>query len=689
MNLPFGFVESFSLCPLCNWLTIMIQAFRMRCFRVIPSFQTEGLQAEGLQKVYGLLLVLVCAGMTLGCFSAEAQESGNVTKKGLLDTPKRPTGIETFAPELVDAKGAGSAYDQGVQVYKIVFQGLRLVKEPTVLAAMTLQPGAVYNRNDLLKDLKRIYELGYFSESMKATPIATSQGVVIQITLQENTPVVAVNPKGYEALTTAEVLACFQDQVGMPQNLKLLNQGIETLRKTYEDKGYILAQVTGVQDQPDGTLDVLIDEGRIGKILFVGNRKTKDQVIRRELSLKEGGLYNEKTLTDDLKRLYGMQFFSDVRRGIAASPDTPGRYDVTIEVDEKRTAALSLGGGVDTITGFFGSAGYNDPNFRGEGENLNLLFSIGSGILLRDNRTQTSGQIYQFEANWSTISVKETDNALSFGGYGRFSPSFNVPLSSERRFGVETTWSRPIHSLPNTSFALNLKGEQVNLREGDFERLNRLYGITQAQRDTMLEKGFFLMASPTLAFDTRDNRFDPSNGWFNSIGATGALGMSGLDSYASLTGNLRYYKALTPWLTLALNGQAASSVFGDIPDFNAFRLGGAWSVRGYQEGGLGVGSGLLLGTAELRSKVPFLAPVAKRIKFLDSLRLAVFTDAGTLLNESEWNRFYGRLGSGYSVGAGVRVTIPGVGPLRVDYAVPLRNAQDGNRRFSFGVGQKF
>jgi len=607
------------------------------------------------------------------------------------EDPEKPTTtpLSEFAPEVVTSNSGGAAYDRGVQIYRIDIRGNRLVSQQTILSAMTLQPGSLYSRNDLIKDLKRIHDLGYFTEDVKATPIATSQGIVLQITVNENTPVTNIEPVGNEALPSHEIVSMFKKQAGMPQNLQFLNESIAATEKLYHDKGFILARVEQVVDRPDGKLEVKVQEGRIDKIQFVGNRKTKDHVIKREMLLKEGDVYNEKVLMDDLQRIFSSQAFSDVRRVLTVSPDHPDRYNLTIELDEKRTAAISLGGGVDTATGFFGSLGYTDPNFRGMGENVSGLFSIGSGVLLRDNRTQANRQIYQVELNWSTPSINETDNALSVGGFGRFTPSFNVPLAVERRWGAETTWSRPINRLPNTSFALTLRGEHVALGEGDLTRLQELYAVSTAQRDAQLTKGTFLSLTPTLAYDTRNNRFDPTEGWFNTIGLTGALGLGGVDSYSALSANVRHYKALTPWLTLALNGQAASSVFADIPDFNAFRLGGTNSVRGYNEGGLGIGSGMLMGSAELRAKVPFLAPFAQKVKFLDSIRVALFADGGTLFNESANNAIFNRIGYGYSIGAGIRMNIPGVGPLRIDYAIPLRGAGSAVRRFSFGVGQKF
>jgi outer membrane protein insertion porin family len=261
-------------------------------------------------------------------------------------------------------------------------------------------------------------------------------------------------------------------------------------------------------------------------------------------------------------------------------------------------------------------------------------------------------------------------------------------LAIERRIGSEVTWARPIERWKNTAFSLTARAENVSMREGaSLASLADRFGVNQQQRDQMLKGGSFLTLTPTLAYDSRDNRFDPSSGWFNTVSFTGATGTA---SYGALTANVRKYFKLHDGVTLALNAQGGKSLLGDMPEFNMFRMGGTWSVRGFQEGGLGVGNGFLLSSAEIRTKVPFVSRFSQKVPMLDSLRTVFFADAGTLLGESQFNSLFDRAGFGYSVGMGIRLTVPGVGPLRVDYAIPLSSSNDNYiRRFNFGVGQKF
>jgi outer membrane protein insertion porin family len=524
---------------------------------------------------------------------------------------------------------------------------------------------------------------------MKAIPKATKDGIVIYITLEENSPVTGIDIKGNQVLTDADIEKIFADQIGLPQNIEALNAGIAELEKKYVTDGYILAKVVDISDTPEGTLVLKVDEGVIDSIKVVGNRKTKDFVVTKNLVLKAGDVYNDTTMNDDLKRLFSLQAFDDVRRVLTPSAKHHEKYDLVVEVDEKRSGAFSLGGGIDTVTGFFGSVGYSDPNFLGRGENLTTQIGIGSGVIGRDTRTQARTPTYQIDLGWSTPYLAGTDNAFSVNLFGRDMQSFNIPLALERRIGGGATISRAIQRYNNVSASLGLKVENVALREGGSDSNLAFFNISPTERARELSQGgTFVSLGPTIAFDNRNNRYDPTTGWFNTASVGGTLGL-GADSYGTASINLRKYIALNKTLSLAWNGQLSSSLFNDIPDFNAFRLGGPFTVRGYQEGGLGIGSGQAITSLELRSKFPLWGKL-KDVAFLETLRIVGFMDAGTLFNESQVNTLFARNGNGASIGAGVRLTIPGVGPLRFDYAIPLVTTnKDYQQNFSFGVGQKF
>ncbi len=597
----------------------------------------------------------------------------------------QPTPVSEFAPDSATSS-PNTRYDEALTINKISVNGNRLIDDYQIKDTMVMRSGSLYKKGTLQSDLRRIYDMGYFTEKIRAVPIATRDGIHLRIEVEENAPVTGVQVNGNQIVTDAELMEIFSPQTGLPQNIKQLNESIEKIEKLYAEKGYILARVKNISDDPDGMINLDINEGRIENIHFVGNRKTKDYVVERLMRMKSGDIYNEKILSEDLKRIFGTQSFSDVRRVITASPDEPDKYDLTVELDEKKTGAISLGGGLDTGTGIFGSVGYTDPNFRGRGENFSSIASVGTGVIGRGD-SLADARTYQFEVGWSTPSLRQTDNALGTSLYGRDMASINVPLGIERRIGANVTWSRPIKSFDNTAFSLGFGGERVSLREGGTSGDLSDLGITG--RNTQLEGGTFLNVTPTIAFDTRDNRFDPTKGWLNTYSLTGAAGLDGA-SYGTASANIRKYTKIRDGIVLALNAQAGNSLIGDVPAFNMFRMGGSYSVRGFQEGGLGIGNGFLMGSAELRSKLPLWGKL-KDIPILNTASTAFFADAGQVLDQAEFTSGdYAKSGFGISVGAGLRFNIPGVGPIRVDYALPVAGGNSKYyRRMNFGVGQKF
>jgi outer membrane protein assembly factor BamA len=119
----------------------------------------------------------------------------------------------------------------------------------------------------------------------------------------------------------------------------------------------------------------------------------------------------------------------------------------------------------------------------------------------------------------------------------------------------------------------------------------------------------------------------------------------------------------------------------------AFSLGGPYSIRGFRMNGVGVGESYLLGSAELQTPIPFF----DRFKYdiLKNMRFAFFVDAGRVFDPTITSKLYDRPNSAISVGLGLRVNIPGMGPIAIDYGLPLTNVGHCNKQhgyFTFGTG---
>ena len=233
-----------------------------------------------------------------------------------------------------------TSYDSNTAyISDIEILGSNIIKPDYILSKMKLKKGELYDKDLMQQDLKTIYKLGYFTERMKAIPVKNSNGTIsLKIIVEENIPVTDFTVEGNTVVSTEEIMQYLLPLKGKPQNIAAINKAIEQINQCYYNKGYILSKIDSIYDDPDGTLNISITEGRINSISIKGNEKTKEYVIERNIMTEPGTVYNENQMKQDLVRLYSTQAFKDVNRTIEASPDDPDKYDITIELKEQRTA---------------------------------------------------------------------------------------------------------------------------------------------------------------------------------------------------------------------------------------------------------------------------------------------------------------------------------------------------------------
>ena len=392
-------------------------------------------------------------------------------------------------------------------VKNIEIMGNNVIDTSLILQQMSIQQGGVYSRDAIKQDLKSIYQLGYFTEKMKAVPVNNSDGTVtLKIIVEENAPVTDFTIEGNTVVSTDEILNFLLPMKGKPQNIAELNEAIAKIQDCYSSKGYILARIESVSDDPDGTVNINIKEGTINRIMIAGNEKTKDYVIERNVLTEPGTIYNENVLKEDLVRLYATQAFKDVTREIEPTED-PDKYDITINIEEQRTASISVGGGIDSVTGVFGSVGIADNNFLGRGERLSLNGIAGTGVILNDSSIKRRMNI-QAELSYFKPYFYNADTSLMSKIFYRDFGSYQVPLAIERRIGAEATVAHRMKFNRHVTGTFSLGVENLDVSEGDGNKIRNMYSrynIPIADRAKQLEGGLFLSLSPALLYDTRDS----------------------------------------------------------------------------------------------------------------------------------------------------------------------------------------
>ncbi len=570
--------------------------------------------------------------------------------------------------------------------------GANIIKPEYIISKMSLQKGDLYDKDAMQQDLKTIYRLGFFTERMKAIPVKNSNGTIsLKIIVEENIPITDFTIEGNTVVSSEEIMQYLLPLKGKPQNISAINSAMEKINECYYSKGYILSKIDSIYDDPDGTINLNIMEGKINKIIITGNEKTKEYVIERNIMTEPGSVYNENLVKQDLVRLYSTQAFKDVNRTIEVSQDDPNMFDVTIDLKEQRTAAVSVGGGLDSATGAFGSLGISDNNFRGMNQRVSLTGLVGSGILMSDSSIKNHMN-YQAELSFFEPHFLNADNSLMSKIYFRDLGSYQIPLAIERRIGIESTIAHRLKFNPRMSTTFTGGVEYIHLSEGDRNSIERLYqnhGLDFAEREKQLEGGLFLRMAPGFAYDSRDSVTNPRHGALASVRFEEAFGLDGFGkTNGRLIGMAKKFIPIAKKSSLTFTARGGVKVHGDdMPEIMAFRLGGPYTIRGYKVNGVGTGTSFIMGSAELATPIPFVDRL--KINFLQNLRMTFWVDAGRVFDPTISSVLYDRPIQAITAGVGLKINIPGVGPLSVDYGFPLTNPGPNgspNGYFTFGVG---
>lgn len=617
----------------------------------------------------------------------------NTTTNTIFDASDVPSlRTETSAPEVnPDVLPTPVISEQEKTIKSIEFIGLNSLSQEEILSQMRMKVGEPYNRSDMQDDLKTIYETGYFSERMKAIPTNNDDGTVtIKIIVEENIPVKDFTIDGNTVISTEDILAKLEDMKGKPQNIAKINEAITKIQDLYMQKGYILSRIASVTDDPDGTINIVIKEGVIDKIMIEGNEKTKDYVVARNILTEPGMVYNENMIKEDLVRLYATQAFKDVTREIEPSADVEDAYDITIKIKEQRTASVSVGGGLDTATGLFGSLGISENNFRGRAERISLTGLAGTGVIMNDNSVVNHMNI-QAELSYFKPYFFNSDTSLNTRLFFRDFGSYQVPMAIEQRFGGEFTVAHKFKRNRHTTATFGLGVENINVKEGDRKKITSLYekyNVPLSERAKQLEGGLFLSLSPALLYDTRDSATITRHGTMASLRFDENIGLNGLNkTNGKLTGMIKQYIPIAKKSSFSLTVKGGGAIHGNIPEVMAYRLGGPYSIRGFKMSGVGTGNAFIMGSAEFATPIPFMDRT--RIAFLNNLRFTMWVDAGKVFNSTVSDKIYDRPMYAISAGVGLKVFIPGMGPLSIDYGIPLTNpGRNGSKSgyFTFGVG---
>lgn len=562
----------------------------------------------------------------------------------------------------------------GKIITKQIIEGNVAVPEAEIAAALKTKPGMQFTEAGLSEDLSAIYDLGWFYDlrpEFKTVP----EGVQVIYHVMENPVYQKTEVEGNTVLNKQRVASFFDLEQGKIANLKNINKCVQKLEEEYRSNGYILARVTDVHMEKDGTLKVAVNEGVVEGFKVKGNVKTKDYVVTREMKLKKGEPFNAKAARRSMQRVYNLGYFEDVN--IKLNPGRePNGVEVEISVVEMNTGTFGIGAGYSNADGFVGMVSIGDKNFRGIGDKINLRWEFGG----EDNKN------YDFSYTRPWLDDKETSATINLYDITNEYADYNIDGDEiarydKKRRGQEITFSRRTHNefVSNYITIKNRDDIYKGPADGYEDDVNQYYEkkfeksphfkkewMPQTPEERRKEN-FGVTRSITFGrvYDSRDNVYDPHEGKRIGYSVEWAGGMGGDFDFTKWTADWRYYFRAGGESVWALN-LGAGYASGDMPLSQRFTMGGSDTLRGYEDD-------QFRGNSMLKATLEYRFPIVKKVQGV------LFTDNGYAWDKRHEDEFdMGLLKNSY--GVGLRINSP-LGPVKLDYGY----GEDGGKfHFSFG-----
>ena len=584
-------------------------------------------------------------------------------------TPNRLNLPPREAPTPGQGIGVSAEEQQEIAPYfnqiltKVTIEGNEEIPSEEIHKVLASKPGLPLTEEDVTRDLQAIYAMGWFydlSPSFQVVP----EGVQVTYHVRENPKFDHLEVEGNTKLSTEKIRQIVSLPKGKMINIRESTRKLNFVEEQYKRDGYILARITDVNLNPDGTLAVKINEGIVEDFKVKGNVKTKDKVILREIRLKKGEPFNSTLARRSLNRIQNLGFFEDVNMKLNPGRE-PNAVEMEITVAEMNTGTFGIGAGYSDADGFIGMVSVGDKNFRGTGDSIQVRWEFGGA----DNRN------YEFSYRKPWLDKKETSLNLTlydltneYADYDR--KGDEIARYDKKRRGQEITLGRPQGEFVRHFITLKhrddkyvekVDGYDTQYYEPDYK--GETYGKTYQERR---KENFGTTNSITYSrvYDSRDNIYDPHAGKRNSYTFEWA-GLGGDFKFEKISVNYRYYLPMQRNRVLAFD-LAAGYAWGDMPLSQRFAVGGADTLRGYRDDQF-KGNSMLRGTAEYRF------PIRNKVQGV------FFYDIGYAWDKRDQKRFdLGLMESGY--GLGLRINSP-LGPIKLDWG---KGKQRSRFHFSFG-----
>ena len=600
----------------------------------------------------------------------------------------RPTVQPTAQPRTNSSNTIPSRNDLVVPAVEVQIVGATKELQAIIGEVIKTQVGGDTNQNQLQKDVTAILNTGLFSN---ATVSSSETPVGLQVVYRVEPLIVrSLQLSGARELKYQVAIEPFKSQIGQPISPSALRNAVKEINQWYADNGYSLARVLEIKPNRQGTLTLQVAEGLVSQIKFqfvndegetVDDKgkpikgRTKPDFLRQQLQLKPGAVFQDKVVRQDLQKLYGLGLFE------SANVDLDGdanQVDVIYKLKEVGARSVNLGGNFNGDQGIVGTFSYRDQNVRGTNDNLGVNIQAGSRHLGFDTKfTSPYRASNPDRLGYSINAFRRRGLSETFDDEIKLA---NGDKARQGKFGANFQLQKPIDDW-NATLGFNYTRTSIRDRKGNVtakDELNNPLTLSGTGVDDLTT------VSLSATKDQRDNRLNPTKGSVLTLSSEqsiplglGSISMNRLQANYSQYVPVKLFKS-DKTQVFAFNAQAGT-VIGDLPPYETFNLGGSNSVRGFSGGEVGSGRSYVLASAEYRFPLPVL----------NSLGGVVFADfasdlgsGDTVLGDPAGVR--GKPGSGFGLGAGLRVNSP-LGLIRADYGINDR----GESQLHFGFGHRF
>ncbi|HEY0477743.1 MAG TPA: outer membrane protein assembly factor BamA [Kofleriaceae bacterium] len=584
-----------------------------------------------------------------------------------------------------------------------------------------LNDSGVYSQEAFERDLLLVsahyWDRGFANVKVGTPQLRLSRDkeyMYLSIPIDEG-PVFSIGTVGFKGDligTPADNLARIRMRTGTTFSRTQIAEDREKLSSYYQDQGYAYANVSPLTkvDLPNRKISLTYEVARGKRAYFErinirGNSKTRDKVIRREMKISEGELFNNTNLEISKRRITALGFFENVT--VSTKRGSSDEFvEVNVEVSERPTGTFQIGAGFSSVENFIAQAQISQNNLFGRGQTLALQAQLSS---LRQLFLLRFVEPWFLDTEW-TFGLDLYNQSRGFGTFFRNSS------------GGQLTWGYPL-SYEARAFLI-YKAEDVSITTGSGGIAN--LGATSApiaatSVANLFRGGVTSSLRASLQWDSRNNRLFPTGGWYDTLFVEIASQYTASQNkFLRWGGFLRHYREL--WGPFVFHGNAEVGVTTStdplgVPISERYLVGGIFDIRGYAPRSLGPllltqapgDVGQTLGTLPLggnlqvifNSEIEF--PLFKKI----GISGVVFYDMGNAYNLED--RYCSGLqrksaavsikfdpcfrpleslttGLRKSVGFGFRWFSP-IGPLRFEWGIPL-DAQPGEDPlvFEFTIG---